>query len=108
MIAVPRGLSLSIAAGTALLAGTPLINVQAPFSKEAHYGPMQKEFYLSSEQATWIRPGLLYKVNSVTIGEDRKPVIDVNITDDYGQPIDRNGVQTPGPVSATFVLSWWN
>jgi OmcA/MtrC family decaheme c-type cytochrome len=72
------------------------------------YDATQKEFYLASDQTTWIRPGYVIKVNSVTIGADRKPVVDVNITDSAGQPIDRLGVLTPGPAGTSWIAAWWN
>src|SRR5260370_41410721 len=79
----------------------------------AAYTATQKEFYLSSDQLAFARPGITYKINSVTIGADRKPVIDVTITDApttagaLAAPVDRNGIQTPGLVTASFVLSWY-
>ncbi len=84
--------------------GTQTVAPRAPVA----YSESQKEFYLSQEQADFTRPGYHIKVNSVTIGADRKPVVDVNLTDDLGQPIDRNGIQTPGTCSTSFVLSWYN
>ena len=44
----------------------------------------------------------------MTIGADRKPVVDVNISDDLGAPLDRVGIQTPGVITMTFVLAWYN
>jgi OmcA/MtrC family decaheme c-type cytochrome len=72
------------------------------------YAPLDREFYLAAEQTTWIRPGYVIKVNSVTIGSDRKPVVDVTITDSLGQPIDRLGVLTPGPADTSFIAAWWD
>jgi OmcA/MtrC family decaheme c-type cytochrome len=69
---------------------------------------MEKEHYLTQEQLAGIQPGYHIKINSLTIGADRKPVADVTITDDLGLPLDRNGIQTPGAAGTTFVLSWYN
>lgn len=68
----------------------------------------QVEAYLSAEVIAYIRPGLKIKVNSITIPADRKPLVDVTFTDDFDQPIDRLGKTTPGPVSASFILAWWD
>ncbi|HYK00345.1 MAG TPA: OmcA/MtrC family decaheme c-type cytochrome [Thermoanaerobaculia bacterium] len=68
----------------------------------------QVEAYLSDDVIAYIRPGLKLKVNSITIGADRKPVVDVTFTDDFDQPIDRLGKTTPGPVNASFILAWWD
>ncbi|HET7433425.1 MAG TPA: OmcA/MtrC family decaheme c-type cytochrome, partial [Thermoanaerobaculia bacterium] len=64
--------------------------------------------YLTDDVIAYIRPGLKIKVNSVTIGSDRKPVVDVTFTDDFDQPIDRLGKSTPGPISMSFILAWWD
>ncbi len=84
--------------------GSPVASQATPVA----YDATQKEFYLAADQTTWIRPGYVLKVNSVTIGSDRKPVVDVTITDGAGQPIDRLGVLTPGPAGTTFIVAWWD
>jgi OmcA/MtrC family decaheme c-type cytochrome len=71
----------------------------------SHYSPLAKEAYLSEDLIGYIRPGLKITVNSVTIGADRKPVVDFSLTDDGLQPIDRLGNVTPGVVSISFVLA---
>jgi OmcA/MtrC family decaheme c-type cytochrome len=68
----------------------------------------QIESYLSEDSIAYIRPGLKIRVNSITIGTDRKPVVDVTFTDDFDQPVDRLGKSTPGPISASFILAWWD
>lgn len=67
-----------------------------------------KEAYLSDDGIAYVRPGLKIKVNSITIGSDRKPVVDLSLTDDFDQPIDRLGKTTPGAVSVSFILAWYN
>jgi OmcA/MtrC family decaheme c-type cytochrome len=84
--------------------GSPVASQATPVA----YDATQKEFYLAADQTTWIRPGYVLKVNSVTIGSDRKPVVDVTITDSLGQPIDRLGVLTPGPAGTSFIVAWWD
>lgn len=72
------------------------------------FRPDQIEAYLSADVIAYIRPGLKLKVNSITIGADRRPVVDVSFTDDFDQPIDRLGKTTPGVISASFILAWWD
>ena len=67
-----------------------------------------KEAYLTDDGIAYVRPGLKIKVNSITIGSDRKPVVDVSLTDNFDQPIDRLGKTTPGAVSLSFILAWYN
>jgi len=68
----------------------------------------QLEHYLSENDVAFIRPGLKVIVNSVTIGSDRKPVVDFSLTDSLDQPLDRLGKTTPGAISVSFILSWYN
>ena len=72
------------------------------------YRADEVEAYMTDDVIAYIRPGLKMKINSVTIGADRKPVVDVTITDDSDQPIDRLGKTTPGAVSASFLIAWWD
>lgn len=68
----------------------------------------QREAYLTDAGIAYIRPGLKIRVNSVVIGSDRKPVVDLNLTDSLDQPLDRLGKLTPGAISLSFVLSWYD
>jgi OmcA/MtrC family decaheme c-type cytochrome len=68
----------------------------------------QVEAYMTEDGIAYVRPGLKIKVNSITIGADRKPVLDLTITDDFDQPIDRLGKTTPGVVSLSYILAWYD
>lgn len=72
------------------------------------YSLSQKEHYLTPNDISYVRPGLAITINSITIGSDRKPVVDLSIADNLGQPLDRLGKTTPGAVSLSFVLGWYN
>src|SRR6185436_14305404 len=70
--------------------------------------PSQIEYYLSDDGIAYVRPGLKIKVNSITIGSDRRPVVDLSITDSLDQPLDRLGKTTPGAISVSFILAWYD
>ncbi len=70
------------------------------------YTTLDKRFYLSSEEAVWIRPGLNLEIQNVTIPTNLKPVVTYKITDDNGQPLDQDGVFTPGAVTPRFILAY--
>ena len=72
------------------------------------YSPNDAELYMSEDQIGYIRPGLHVTVNSITIPADLRPVVDFSLTDDKGQPLDRLGNATPGAVSPSFILAWWD
>lgn len=74
----------------------------------ASFAENLKEHYLSDDGIAYVRPGLKVKINSVTIGTDRKPVIDYSLTDSLDQPVDRLGKTTPGAISTSFVLAWYS
>ncbi len=111
-----RGIALAITAGSLVLTSSQPTATRVIAPRGGDGGPSQhsvytatsKEFYLTQDQFDFARPGIVYKINGVTIGADRKPVVDVTITDSLGAPVDRLGIQTPGVVTASFVLSWYD
>lgn len=68
------------------------------------YKPSEKAYYLTAAQASFLRPGLNLTIQKV---EFAPPTVKVTfqITDSANQGLDRLGIQTPGPVSTSFVLS---
>lgn len=108
-----RGITLAFGAGSLMLATshpatTRVVAPRGTASPQAIYSPTSKEFYLAQDEFDFARPGYHIKLNSVTIGADRKPVVDVSITDDLTAPLDRNGIKTPGICTTTFVLAWYD
>jgi OmcA/MtrC family decaheme c-type cytochrome len=79
--------------------------VLPPALSKTIYTTKDVEAFLSTDVINYIRPGLKIKVNSVVIGSDRKPVVDLSLTDDFDQPIDRNGKTTPGVVSISLIMA---
>ena len=79
-----------------------------PSPSASRFKTTDLEYYLTTEDVQYVRPGLRIKVNSVTVGSDKRPVIDFNIYDDLDQPLDRNGKVTPGAVSLSFILAGYN
>ena len=79
-----------------------------PDDPKTLYAPQQKEFWLSSDEFAYVRPGLKITVNSVTFDAGLHPVVDVSYTDDGGLPLDRAGAVTPGAISMSFILAWWD
>src|SRR4051812_29967385 len=88
--------SLVAALATSALAVIPLTDTRLPRTvdrsgqtRTASYTSQQKEFWLTEDEITYVRPGFHITVNSITIGADRKPVADLSFTDDLNQPLDR-------------------
>src|SRR5436305_2232705 len=80
----------------------PTVPTAAAFPKTA------KEAYISDDVLAYIRPGLQIKVNSVTVGSDRKVTVDLSLTDAFDQPIDRLGKTTPGAVALSYIIAWYD
>ena len=94
-----RGIALAITAGSLVLTSSQPTATRVVAPRGGDGGPPQhsiypatsKESYLTQDQFDFVRPGYHIKINSVTIGADRKPVVDVTLTDDLGAPLDRLG-----------------
>jgi hypothetical protein len=72
------------------------------------YTAGQMEAYLTAQQVSYIRPGFNITLVGITIPADRRPVVEVTFTDDANQPLDRLGQVTPGAISASFILAWYD
>jgi OmcA/MtrC family decaheme c-type cytochrome len=86
---------LSVVAGSVLLfsAAGPTFNVH------------QKAYYLDEAKVNFVRPGLIIKVLSASIGADGTIKARVKLTDAKGFALDRLGVTTPGPVSCSLIAA---
>jgi len=120
---VTRGLMVVAAAATiAVTSSAPLTAVDGNTARRrpvaapaapaqpttSAFTPAQMEYYLGEDGVSYIRPGLKVKVNKVEIGADRRAIVDFNITDDFDQPLDRLGKTTPGVVSLSFILAYYD
>jgi OmcA/MtrC family decaheme c-type cytochrome len=75
---------------------------------KAMYQPSDAEYYLTADEYGYARPGLTVEVVSVEFPADGHPVVEFTYVDDLGQPLDRSGIQTPGSISFSFILSWYD
>ena len=108
-----RAVTMAMAAGLFSLTGagkppTKVVEPRVVVSPDQRYPVTTLEHYLTQELFDYIRPGFNIRVNSVTIPEDLRPVVDLNFYDDLNQPLDRLGQVTPGALSISQVLAWWD
>ncbi|MBI5085571.1 MAG: OmcA/MtrC family decaheme c-type cytochrome [Acidobacteria bacterium] len=83
-----------------LVASTALVSsTQSPFT------PQDKAYYADEATANFVRPGLVFKIVSHEIGTDGTVKVRFKMTDPKGVPLEREGINTPGTVSTSFVLS---
>jgi hypothetical protein len=91
---------------TAFLCGATDLAAKAGAVDDGFYTAKDKEFYLTTEQLLFIRPGLELEILDVNIPADRQTEVTFRLTDPGGLALDRSGVTTPGPVSTSFILAY--
>ncbi|MCX6593655.1 MAG: OmcA/MtrC family decaheme c-type cytochrome [Acidobacteria bacterium] len=87
----------------ALLLGAAMTLVSQTSSP---YRPTEAAAYLDPNVVNFVRPGLVIKVESAEVATDGTISAVVNIADPRGLALDRLGVNTPGPVSLSFVAAY--
>jgi len=92
--------------GTLLLIGTTDLAAKSEPAGGGYYTTKDREFYLTPEEVLFIRPGLVMTITDVVIPSDRKPEVTFTLADPAGLPLDRDGIDTPGPVSTSFILAY--
>ena len=107
-----RTLAMAVTAGVVSLtgAGKPpkIVDPRSVMSPDQLYPTTAVEHYLTQEVFDYVRPGFNIRINSVTIPEDRRPVVDLSFYDDLNQPLDWLGQVTPGALSISQILAWWD
>jgi OmcA/MtrC family decaheme c-type cytochrome len=88
-----------------LVAGFGIAAIEDDGSQQV-YSVLEKAFYLSGDDAVWIRPGLHVQIISVQIPSNRQPLVTFRLTDDGGQGLDRLGSLTPGTVGLGIILAY--
>jgi OmcA/MtrC family decaheme c-type cytochrome len=83
--------------------GVLLVGATTQTYKSLNYSKFSKKHYLSAKKLDFIRPGLNVEVMDLSV-VDPTVSVTLKIVDDLGAPLDVNGVQTPGPISASFLL----
>lgn len=72
---------------------------------EGVFRTTDKAFYADEKTVSFVRPGLVVRVINAAIAANGTITADVRITDPRGLPLDRDGLQTPGPVSLSFIAA---
>jgi OmcA/MtrC family decaheme c-type cytochrome len=84
-----------------MLAGALVLSSAPPPA----FGPGDKAFYADEAMINFVRPGLVFTIMGVTVADDGTVNARLKMTDPKGVPLDREGIWTPGPVSASFILA---
>lgn len=90
-----------VALALMLVAGSMLLVSQT----KSPYTENDKAYYADEAMVNFVRPGLVFKIEGHEIAADGTVKARFRITDPRGLPLDRVGIQTPGTVSASFILA---
>ena len=77
-----------------------------PQPENGGYTKHELGYYLDPNEMAFVRPGLRFAIQNVTLGTDLKISVRYLITDDRGLPLDRLGIVTPGAVSTSFIAAY--
>ncbi|MGB9610070.1 MAG: OmcA/MtrC family decaheme c-type cytochrome, partial [Bryobacteraceae bacterium] len=84
-----------------LITSTVLVSsTQSPFTQR------DKAFYADEATINFVRPGLVFKILGHEIAADGTVKVRFRITDPKGVPLEREGINTPGPISTSFILAY--
>jgi hypothetical protein len=71
-----------------------------------YYTPKDKEFYLTSDEIFFIRPGLEAEIVKFEIPADLQPEVTYTLKDPGGLGLDVDGVTTPGSIEMRYYLTF--
>lgn len=81
------------------------IAVLATEQKQQLFEATEKAFYAAESLLNFVRPGLAFQVTSAQIATDGTITTRFKVVDKAGVGIDKDGLNTPGPVAISFVVS---
>ena len=87
----------------ALLLGAEAVSLAA---KQQGWTPHDLAYYLSPQALDFIRPGVVVKIVFANIATDGTISARFTVTDPKGVPLDKDGIQTPGVVSLSFIAAY--
>ncbi len=70
------------------------------------FRPTEKAFYADQALVNFVRPGLAFKITKAEIAADGTVTAWVSMTDPKGMGLDREGIVTPGVISASFLIGY--
>jgi OmcA/MtrC family decaheme c-type cytochrome len=83
-----------------LVASTALVSsTKSPFTAR------DKAYYADEATVNFVRPGLVFTIVSADIATDGTVKVRFKITDPKGAALEREGINTPGAVSTSFIIA---
>jgi len=93
----------SLALALALVGGAVALRSAA---KKTEFTIHDKEYYATSSTLQFIRPGLNIQIVSANVAQDGTISVDYKLSDPKGVALDQQGIQTPGPISLSFLCAY--
>jgi OmcA/MtrC family decaheme c-type cytochrome len=78
--------------------------VSAP--QESTFTKYEKAYYADANAINFVRPGLVFTIVSANVAKDGTISVEYKISDPKGQPLDRDGIQTPGAIAVGFAAGY--
>ncbi len=91
--------------GLVVLLLTAAIGLTAAVVKDGGYTPFDKEYYLTDDQVSFIRPGFTAEIVDYAIADDGTVSVVYTLKDSGGLPLDQDGVYTPGSIRISFIIA---
>jgi len=88
----------SLLASVACICGASNLAAKSDAVDNGSYTSKDKEYYLSTEQLLFIRPGLELEIIEVIIPADTQLEVTYRLSDPSGLGLDIDGIYTPGPI----------
>jgi OmcA/MtrC family decaheme c-type cytochrome len=88
-----------------VLAILALSALTATSTRRQPFTPKDKAFYADEKTVNFVRPGINLAVQGANIAADGTITARVKITDPLGVPLEREGINTAGPVNLSFVAT---
>ncbi len=89
--------------GAALLFAVAFALVSAP---KPPFNKHQKAFYLDEKDINYLRPGLTLTILSGAVATDGTVTATYKVTDPVGVTLDTAGVDSPGPITVSFLVAY--
>ena len=64
------------------------------------------EYYLTEHDLIFFQPGVEFELLDFQIPDDNQPWVRFSLTDPQGKALDRDGVETPGPIDVRMMLTF--
>lgn len=100
-------LALTLRVRLMLGAGALLCAAGALFSGPGNpFRPADKAFYADEATVAFVRPGLTATITKVEVAQEGTVKAWVKFQDPKGVPLDRDGIQSPGAITASFLVAY--